>query len=135
LIALDTNVLVRVVTRDDPDQVAAALKLMESSRLFVTKTVLLELEWVLRYSYDLDRKTIGEALFRLLGLRDLEIEDRESVIRAHAWYVAGMDFADALHLAASSSAARLATFDRRFAKKAKELYAQPSVDLLGAATA
>jgi predicted nucleic-acid-binding protein len=53
MIALDTNVIVRVVTRDDPQQVPAALAVMQSGDLWVSKTVLLETEWVLRYSYKL----------------------------------------------------------------------------------
>lgn len=129
-IGLDTNVLVRVVTGDDPDQVAMALAAMRDARLAVSKTVLLELEWVLRYSYDFDRETIGDTLRRLLGLRNLEIEDREAVLRAHGWYLAGMDFADALHLASSASAARFMTFDRKFAKAAAAIRAAPPIDLL-----
>ena len=51
MIALDTNILVRVLTRDDPAQADLAAELMKSSDLFICKTVLLELEWVLRFAY------------------------------------------------------------------------------------
>ncbi len=132
MIALDTNVLVRVVTRDDEEQLAAALAIMDSPSLYVAKTVLLELEWVLRYSYDLDRPTIAETLLKLLGLRRLRVEDRKAVVRAREGYAAGMDFADALHLASSGSATSFATFDRKLARKARETGTRPSVEWLGA---
>lgn len=130
MIALDTNVLVRIVTRDDPDQVRAALEIMASSRLSVTPTVLLELEWVLRFSYEAQRETIGEVLQKLLGLRHLEITRRGDVMRACEWYLAGMDFADALHLALSGEASSFATFDRKLATRAAKVEALPQVQLL-----
>ncbi len=55
MLAVDTNVLVRLVTRDDPDQARRAFALFKRERLWIGKTVLLETEWVLRYSYQLDR--------------------------------------------------------------------------------
>jgi predicted nucleic-acid-binding protein len=123
LIALDTNVLVRVVTRDDPEQLAAAVAVMQAERLWVAKTVLLELEWVLRYAYDLDREVIAETFTRLLGLPNLAAEDRRAVVQARSWYAQGMDFADALHLASSPEAESFATFDRDLATAARDLRA------------
>ncbi len=130
LISLDTNVLVRVVTRDDPDQLEAALAIMESAALWVSKTVLLELEWVLRYSYDLDRETISGALLKLIGLQGLTVEDRDAVVSAHAWHRQGMDFADALHLASSKDVRHFATFDVKLAKRRKQIDEGPEVLLL-----
>ncbi len=135
MIGLDTNVLVRIVTRDDPEQLPAAMAVMEAARLHVTKTVLQELEWVLRYSYRLGREEISRALVGLLGLRRLEVEDREAVVRAYQGYQVGMDWADALHLAsrpAGGSLSRFATFDRKLAKTAEGVEAMPEVELLGA---
>ena len=131
MISLDTNVLVRIVTRDDPDQLESALTIMKSSQLFVTKTVLLEFEWVLRYCYDLNRNSIANALLKLLGLEQLEIEDRKSVTRAYSWYKKGMDFADALHLASSASASAFATFDRKLASRSQAENSIPKVRLIG----
>lgn len=129
--ALDTNVLVRIVTGDDPDQSARAAGLLEQAdSLWIAKTVLLELEWVLRYSYGLPASTIGETFRRLLGFRKMQVEDRAAVIQALAAYSSGMDFADSLHLASSAQAERLATFDRKLAKAALALDAAPAVDLL-----
>ena len=59
--AVDTNVLVRFLTRDDQQQAARARKVMEQG-VFIPKTVLLETEWVLRYTYEFDRTAVAEAL-------------------------------------------------------------------------
>ena len=134
MIALDTNVIVRVVTGDDPEQVEAALSVLRSGELWVSKTVLLETEWVLRYSYELNREAIGEAFTRLLGYRPLQVEDRGAVLRALGWFRQGLDFADALHLAsaplASSPEDRFVTFDRPLAQAAGRLTDAPQVRLL-----
>jgi len=130
LISLDTNLLVRVITRDDPKQAEAALKRMEGQALFLPKTALLELEWVLRHTYQLSRETIAHTFTGLLDLQQLRIEDLSSVTRACAWHAKGMDFADALHLASSHSAERLITFDRRFSQQARKLKAGPPVEHL-----
>jgi predicted nucleic-acid-binding protein len=119
MIALDTSVLVRVVTADDPGQLEAALAVMRSNALWVCKTVLLETEWVLRFTYELSRSEILLALRGLLGYRTLQVEDRGSVLLALSLYAKGMDFADVLHLASSGTADRFATFDRPLAKAAK----------------
>jgi predicted nucleic-acid-binding protein len=111
VIALDTNVLVRLVTRDDEEQVERARAALEGQQLFVAKTVLLETEWVLRFSYGLPRETIRAAFENVLGLRGLLAEDRSTVLLALAAYERGLDLADALHLASSAPADRFATFD------------------------
>lgn len=128
--ALDTNVLVRVVTADDPDQLPAALEVMRSGPLFVPKTVLLETEWVLRYCYKLTREAALGSLRKIVGYRGLAVEDRGAVLHALTWSAQGMDFADALHLASSASAARFATFDRTLAEGAEAAGAAPAVELL-----
>jgi predicted nucleic-acid-binding protein len=119
MIALDTNVLVRVVTADDPKQLEAALRVMQSEALWICKTVLLETEWVLRYTYELPPDVIQEAFRKLLGLPTLQVEQRGSVLQALSLYDKGMDFADALHLTSSREAERFATFDRNLAKLAR----------------
>jgi predicted nucleic-acid-binding protein len=130
VIALDTNVIVRVVTADDPGQLKTALKVFEADRLWICKTVLLETEWVLRYSYELGRESIQEVFHRLLGYPQLQVEDRAAVLRGLALYGRGLDFADALHLVSSGDADRFATFDQPLAKAARGLEDGPKVDLL-----
>lgn len=130
MIALDTNVVVRVLTADDPVQAGVARRVMQSGTLFLSKTVLLETEWVLRYAYELGRAEIGDALRKLIRYRRVEVEGLPAVIAALSWHAAGMDFADALHLASSKGADRLATFDRELATAAKRLGCLPRVELL-----
>ncbi|MCP3963583.1 MAG: type II toxin-antitoxin system VapC family toxin [bacterium] len=100
---LDTNVLVRYLTQDDPSQFAEASKLVEETesaggRLYVNKVVLCELTWVLRGSrYGFDRPVIAEVIERLLEVPVFELEDRDEVAGAVAEYRAGKaDFADYL---------------------------------------
>lgn len=131
MISLDTNVIVRVVTADDLDQLAIALEVMRSEGLWLSKTVLLETEWVLRYTYKLSRETVLETFVRLLGYRNLSVDAPEQVHSALELYRGGMDFADALHLAASTGADRFVTFDRELALSARKLEALPVVELLG----
>lgn len=132
MIALDTNVIVRVVTGDDPDQVEIARKLFEHEPLWIAKTVSLEVEWVLRFSYGLDASAITGTFRKLLGHRKIFWEDRRAVTRAIRWCEEGMDFADALHLASSDRAERFATFDRKLHRTASRAGAVPEVDLLAA---
>lgn len=129
MIALDTNVVVRIVTRDDPDQADAAVAALEGQRLWLAKTVLLETERVLRYSYELSRLTVEHTFLQLLGLENLEVEDRAGVLGAISSWREGMDFADALHLASCRNADSFLTFDRRLAEVAKELDLKPAVVL------
>ncbi len=133
MIALDTNVLVRLITRDDPAEAEAAAEVMRSGALWLPKTVVLELTWVLGYTYELDRQSIALALERLMGLAHLRVEDGTAVALAVRCFGQGMDFADALHLASSEEAVELVTFDRKLASKARQIQGLTSVRLLGAA--
>ncbi len=121
MLAVDTNVLVRFLAREHPDQVARADDLFRRNHIWIRITVLLETEWVLRDSYSFDRNRIRSDLRALLGRPTTHAEDEEAVSDALDWYAAGMDFADALHLASSRAADQFATFDRKFAAKAAKL--------------
>lgn len=126
MIALDTNMLVRALVADHPDQVAVVRKLIASDSVFISRTVLLEIEWVLRARY---RKTPNELLqfFRaLLETDNTVIEAAEEVGNALDWYAQGADFADALHLAACGTAV-MHTFDRDFCKAARDAGNAPEV--------
>lgn len=132
MIALDTNVLVRALTGDDPGQARAAAKAMRAEALWLPKTVVLELVWVLGFTYEFDRPGIALALSRLMGLANLRVEDADQVALAVRLYEQGTDFADALHLASSADAAELVTFDRKLASRAKTLTGTITVRLLAA---
>jgi predicted nucleic-acid-binding protein len=118
MIAVDTDVLVRLLVRDDDVQAGRAAALFEQNEIFVCKTVLLETEWVLRFSYGLDGATILAALKGVVGLPRVSVEDGPAVAEALDLLESGMDFADALHLASSREAAQFVTFDRRLNKRA-----------------
>lgn len=57
----------------------------------------------------------------LLGLSNVEAEDPGRIAKALQWHQAGLDFADALHLASSQHCEELYTFDKSFAKKGKDV--------------
>ena len=118
MIAIDTSILVRLVTRDDDAQAKRAAALFEREQIYVGKTVLLETEWVLRFSYELSRSVILNALKNSVGLPQVTVEDGPAVAEALDLFETGMDFADALHLASSREAAHFATFDERLKKRA-----------------
>lgn len=86
-IGLDTNVLVRFLTRDDEAQFRAADAFFgrlsnAGDEAFVNVVVLCELVWVLESAYGLERAAVVEVLRRLLDTAQLEIEDRELVAEA-----------------------------------------------------
>jgi predicted nucleic-acid-binding protein len=118
VVAVDTNVLIRLVTSDHPAQAARVVAIFRSGPVFIAKSVLLEAEWVLRYSYDLDTEAILRALRGVLGLANVSVEDSAATITALRLCEQGLEFADALHLASSAQAARFVTFDARLVKRA-----------------
>ena len=122
MIAVDTNVLVRYVTHDDPVQGPLAMRVLDDPQgVFVSKTVLLELEWVLRAAYRLPRAAIGTALATVAGLPKVALENPEQVVMALDGYRQGLDFADALHYASSRQTTSFHTFDATFAKRGRGL--------------
>ena len=126
MIAFDTNLLVQALVMDNPEQVTIARRLMAEDTVFLSRTVLLETEWVLRSRYN---KSRGEllAFFRaLLETENTMVETVEALGHAVEWYAQGADFADALHLAACGSAV-MHTFDRDFCKAAREAGIAPAV--------
>ena len=92
--AIDTNVVVRYLTDDDPGQAAKARGAIDAGGVFVGTTVLLESEWVLRSVYGLYGKDVAAALKAFSGLPGVTVESpsllREALDRAEK----GMDFAD-----------------------------------------
>lgn len=116
--AVDTNVLVRLLTGDDAEQTKRVAALFKKESIFVPKTVLLETEWVLRRLYRLENKVVVSAFRKLSGLGNVEIEQLSVVTQALQWCEGGMDFADALHLASSQHCRKFATFDEQLKKSA-----------------
>jgi predicted nucleic-acid-binding protein len=119
MIAVDTNVLVRFLVRDDAGQAARAAELIQSSEIWISKTVLLETEWVLRSLYDFTPQRLAGALRAFAGLRTVFLEDAGAAAKALSWFEQGLEFADALHLASARNAKQFATFDRKLARQAR----------------
>jgi predicted nucleic-acid-binding protein len=121
MLAVDTNLIVRLLTRDDADQARRAAALFSGEQIVISKTVLLETEWVLRFSYELPRNTILLALRNVAGLPNVHLEREDEIAAALDGLEQGLDFADALHLAGSRCAGRFATFDKKLVNRAEKL--------------
>lgn len=120
MIAIDTNVVVRYLTGDHPDQSPRARTLVNGQAIFVAVTVILETEWVLRSAYGYKPADVARALRAFGGLATVTIEDAVIVADALDRAEQGMDFADALHLGKSAQCDGFVSFDRRFVKLAQE---------------
>jgi predicted nucleic-acid-binding protein len=94
----------------------------------VSKSVILELEWVLCGCYGFDPGQVASVMRHLLEQAHITVEDRDAVERALSNCEAAIDFADALHPASYRSCDSVATFDdRKFARRAKKLGLAPAV--------
>jgi predicted nucleic-acid-binding protein len=128
--AVDTNVLARYYLRDDAAQGNIAARILAAGDVFVPKTVVLELEWVLRYVAEQPAGKVIECLAHLIALPGVTVEDRDDIEIALGHCRVGLDFADALHLAASKGCSELLTFDDRgFARLAAKSGLKPPVRL------
>jgi predicted nucleic-acid-binding protein len=120
---LDTNVVVRLLIGDDPQQTPIAeqafLDAIASGGVYLPDVVLAEVAWVLR-GYDLERTTRYQLLERLVRTRGVVVDDIDAVIDALEQFRLGGDLADQLILAraASTGALPVLSFDRRFAASA-----------------
>jgi predicted nucleic-acid-binding protein len=122
MIGIDTNVLVRYLTHDDPTQTAAAMRVMNSlsfdSPGFLSLIVIAELVWVLAISYRYQKNEIGQVLENLLRSKELVIERADIVSQAFRAFSTGRaDFADYLieRCAQVVGCQFTVTFDRRAA--------------------
>lgn len=121
MIAIDTNVIVRILVNDDQHQTKRAANVLQTQQVLITKTVLVETEWVLRHTYKLNREIINHSMCQILGLDNVNVEDSENVNTALKWHKEELDFADAIHLASSNKAKKFMTFDQDLVKKSKSL--------------
>lgn len=121
MIAIDTNVVVRYLTGDHPDQSPRARALVDGHEIFVPVTVILEAAWVLRSAYGYEVADVVRALRAFGGLPTVTVEDADIVAEALDRAVQGLDVADALHLGKSRHCDFLASFDRKFAHASRAL--------------
>ncbi len=121
--AVDTNVLARFFVNDPDDAEAtrqrpAAIRAM-TGRVFVSLTVVLEFEWVLRGFYELVSADVIRVLRALAGMPDVTLEGRDDVLAAlDACEAHKLDFADALHVTRSGRCTSFLTFDKALIKRA-----------------
>lgn len=121
MIAIDTNIVVRFLTQDDEQQYNKSLKLFQEQEIFISDTVILETEWVLRFAYHFKPNQIYDSFNNLFGLPNVQLTDEYLIAEVLQWYKNGLDFADAIHLAQSQKCPIFYTFDDKFIKRAKGL--------------
>lgn len=125
--AIDTNVVIRFLTNDHPEQSERARTAVLAGDIYMSLTVCLESEWVLRSAYRRQREEIADKLEEIAGLPGVLVEDPEALASAIAGLRAGMDFADALHLACAAQCDVLLSFDTKLAALAGRLGTLPVV--------
>lgn len=135
MIAVDTDVLVRLLTGDDPRQATAAKLLFSSKAIWIAKTVLLETAWVLRTRYRFEDAAIADAFKKLLGLDNVDVEDESSMGAALFIAAHGIELADALHLSSRPPGATFVSFDRAFVRRAQRTGATNVKEIRGLAEA
>jgi predicted nucleic-acid-binding protein len=124
VVAFDTNVVVRLLLRDDAAQAKKAeqafLRHARGDGVFLPLVVLVETAWVLAYTYELDRKAIHDHLLALIRTRGVVVDEADLVQDALDAYAKGhADFADYVILAATrrTGCRALLTFDRRLGRE------------------
>lgn len=118
MIAIDTNIVVRYLTGDHPEQSARARAIVDAGPVFVPVTVLLEVDWVLRSAYGQRAPDVARALRAFGGLPSVTYDEASIVAEALDRAERGMDFADALHLDKSAACERFVSFDQKLIKAA-----------------
>lgn len=126
MIGLDTNIVVRLLTNDDPEQVARARASIVAERAFVADTVVMEAVWVLRKVYKIAMAEIDRAFRMMTETEEIELESPARVRRAFDAVASGLGFEDAFHVA-GCRAPRFATFDEDLIRRAPRAFKEPFV--------
>jgi predicted nucleic-acid-binding protein len=117
--AADTNVLVRLIARDDPRQVGAA-EAFVANGAWVSHLALAEAVWVLASAYGLEHRQLAQAIEMLLDHKHLVLQDRDVVAAAFAQFRRrpSLGFSDCLliEIARKAGHSPLGTFDQRLAR-------------------
>ena len=117
--AVDTNVVVRLIVADHPEQTRLARAELDSD-IFVSHGILMEAEWVLRSSYKMRREQIRAALSEFLDHAGVIVPDPDAVRWALGRFGVGADFADMLHIVATPAGIEFATFEAKLCSLAGE---------------
>ncbi len=109
--AVDTNIIARYVTGDDPVQAAQAADILRQPT-YISHTVLLETAWLLGSRYRISRADLAATLHDLVHLPAASVDDLALVEWAIERFAAGADFADVLHIAGASTADAFVSFEK-----------------------
>lgn len=121
MVAVDTNIVIRLITGDDTKQLEIATQLVENSGIWIGQTVTLETAWVLEHLYGINISEIRTSLRNLTETEGVTFESEDCVLDALALTENGVEISDALHLAFSSnSLAYFYTFDKNFHRRASK---------------
>ncbi|MEP6785654.1 MAG: type II toxin-antitoxin system VapC family toxin [Sphingomonadales bacterium] len=110
--AIDTNIVIRLLLRDDEPQYQLARKIVTNGAI-IPITVLLETGWLLESRFKFGRADIVGALKQLMDAPDITVAEPAAVRSALDLYAGGADFADAIHLVAARGAEAFVTFGRK----------------------
>lgn len=124
MLAVDTNVVVRYLVGDHPEQSERARALFRDTAVWVSSTVLLETAWVLGKSYGYKPPQIAWALRLLGGLPSVTLQSADQMARALGW-LERMDVADAIHLAQAGDLEAFVTFDQGLVRAAAGIDGAP----------
>lgn len=122
MIGLDTNVVIRYLVQDDPEQSALASglidELSEEDPGFLSVVTVVEAHWVLRHAYRVSAERCGDVIEGLLDARELRVDQASTVRAALRQSRDGLDFADALiaQLGRVAGCEHTVTFDRQAAR-------------------
>ena len=111
MIAVDTNIVIRLLTGDHPNQSVQAMHLFNTQDILLPTTVLLEAFWVLRKRFNQPQAEILRQFDALTRLPRVTVADTQGFAIALSLSKAGMSFADAMHLASVKAGQKFATFD------------------------
>jgi predicted nucleic-acid-binding protein len=115
--AVDTNIVARALTQDDPIQSPIADRVLTTGA-FIPLTVLLETGWLLRSRYGFSREAIVDMLSTLCELPNVTVDEEDGVRWALAKYATAGDIADLIHLVSARQSSGFVTFDAGVARAA-----------------
>lgn len=120
MVAVDTNIVVRLLIQDDIKQFKLLETFLKDKSLYIPKTVVLETVWVLDHLYDLPKAKIHSLLSDFFQVKHAVFEDEDTIESALKLYGEGFGFADALHYASANLAKIYLSFDKKFVNKARQ---------------
>jgi len=116
--AIDTNIVLRIIANDDPVQSPIAVALLESQRVFVSLSVAMETEWVLRSAYRWSSTAIANAITAFAALENVQIEEVERLGWAIDRFRQGADFTDMIHIIAARDTDGFVSFEHELTEQA-----------------